>query len=94
MQCSWVKILYDENACEWKVIPLHLIFITFGQNFNFHSNLPYDAQLPVFPYFIEIFFTTGANTLLFPQSSPLYFILFFMVQQTYLNQEQANIFFQ
>ena len=39
LQCSWVKKLYDENFHEWKVIPLHLICITFGQNFKFHSNL-------------------------------------------------------
>ena len=39
LQCSWVKKLYDENFHEWKVIPLHLILITFGQNFKFHSNL-------------------------------------------------------
>ena len=45
LQCSWVKKLYDENFHEWKVIPLHLIRITFGQIFKFHSNLTYDAKL-------------------------------------------------
>ena len=46
LQCSWVKKLHDGNFNEWKVIPLHLICITFGQNFKFHSNLSYDTKLP------------------------------------------------
>ena len=29
LNCSWVKKLYDENFSKWKVIPLHLICITF-----------------------------------------------------------------
>ena len=66
VQRSWVKKLYDENCHEWKVIPLHLICITFGQILNVilisHTILNY---LPVFRYFIKIFFATGANTLLF-----------------------------
>ena len=52
LQCSWVKKLYDENFHEWKVIPLHLIRIIFGQNFKFHSNLSYDTKLLTsFPVF-------------------------------------------
>ena len=34
LQSSWVNKLYDENFHEWKVIPLHLIRITFGQNYD------------------------------------------------------------
>ena len=49
--------LYDENFHEWKVIPLHLICITFGQNFKFHSNLSYDANLLTsFPVLYENIF--------------------------------------
>ena len=56
LQCSWVKKLYDENFHEWKVIPLHLIRITFGQNFKFHSNL-YDTKLLTsFPVFYKNIF--------------------------------------
>ena len=57
LQCSWVKKLYDENFHEWKIIPLHLISITLGQNFKFHSNLPYDTKLLTsFPVFYENIF--------------------------------------
>ena len=57
LQCSWVKKLYDENFHEWKVIPLHLIRITFGQNFKFHSNLSYDTKLLTsFPVFYKNIF--------------------------------------
>ena len=45
LQCSWVKKLYDENFHEWKVILLHLICITFGQNLKCYSNLSYDTKL-------------------------------------------------
>ena len=57
LQSSWVKKLYDENFHEWKIIPLHLIRITFGQNFKFHSNLSYDTKLLTsFPVFYENLF--------------------------------------
>ena len=57
LQCSWVKKLHDENFHEWKVIPLHLICITFGQNFKFHSNLSYDTKLLTsFPVFYKNIF--------------------------------------
>ena len=79
LQCSWVKKLYDENFHEWKIIPLHLICITFGQNFKFHSKLSYGTELLTsFLYFIKIFFTTGANTLLFLQNFlPVLYPLFY-----------------
>ena len=55
LQCSWVKKLYDENFHELKVISLHLICITFDQNFKFHSNLSYDTKLLIiFPVFYKI----------------------------------------
>ena len=58
LQCSWVKKLYDENFHEWKAIPLHLICITFGQNFKFHSNVSYNTKLlkTSFPVFYENIF--------------------------------------
>ena len=57
LQCFWVKKLYDENFHEWKIIPLHLIRITFGQNFKFHSNLSYDTKLLTsFPVFYKNIF--------------------------------------
>ena len=68
LQCSLVKKLYDENFREWKVIPLNLIRITYGQNFKFHSNLSYDTKLPTsFPVFYKNIFRTKyfKNTLLF-----------------------------
>ena len=49
--------LFDEHFHEWKVIPLHLICITFGQNFKFHSNLSYDTKLLTsFPVFYKNIF--------------------------------------
>ena len=41
LQCSWIKILYDDNFHERKLIPLHLIKSTFGINFRFHFNLDF-----------------------------------------------------
>ena len=78
LQCSWVKKLYDENFHKWKVIPLYLIRITFGQNFKSHSNLSYDTKLlTIFLYFTKIFFATRANTLLFLQTSVAVFYSLF-----------------
>ena len=76
LQCFWVKKLYDENFHKRKVIPLHLICITFDQHFKFPSNISYDAYLPVFLYFTEIFFTTGTNTLFLQSSLPVFYPLF------------------
>ena len=57
LQSFWVKKLYDENFHEWKIIPLHLIRITFGHNFKNHSNLSYDTKLLTsFPVFYNNIF--------------------------------------
>ena len=57
LQCSWVKKLFDGNVHEWKVVPLHLIRITFSQKFKFHSNLSYDTKLLTsFPVFYKNIF--------------------------------------
>ena len=39
LQCSWVKILYDDSFHAWKVILLFLIKNYLGKNVLFHSNL-------------------------------------------------------
>ena len=77
LQCSWVKKLYDENFHELKVISLHLICITFDQNFIliFHMILNY---LSFFLYFIK-YRKDGVNTLLLLQSSLPVLIHFFIV---------------
>ena len=97
LQCSWVKKLYDKNFHEWKVIPLHLIRITFGQNFKFHSNFSCDTRLLTsFLYFIKIFFASGANTLLFLQICfPVFYLLFYgtiKISQSPQRQYISNIF--
>ena len=38
LQCSWIRRLYDNNFHEWKLIPLHLITMSFGSKFKFNSN--------------------------------------------------------
>ena len=39
LQCSWIKLLYDNNSHNWKVIPLHMITQKLRKKFLFHSNL-------------------------------------------------------
>ena len=39
LQCFWIRRLYDNNFHEWKLIPLHLIALSFGSKFKFHSNV-------------------------------------------------------
>ena len=39
LQCSWIRRLYNDNFHEWKLIPLHLITMSFGSKFKFHSNV-------------------------------------------------------
>ena len=57
LQCSWVKKQFDENFHEWKVIPLHLIYITFRENLKFQSNLSYNTKLLTsFPVFYKNIF--------------------------------------
>ena len=35
LQCSWIRMLYDNHFHEWKLIPLHLITMSFGSKLNF-----------------------------------------------------------
>ena len=39
LQCSWIRRLHDNNFHEGKLIPLHLIAMSFGSKFTFHSNV-------------------------------------------------------
>ena len=39
LQCSWIRRLYDNHFHEWKLIPLHLITMSFGSKPKFHSNV-------------------------------------------------------
>ena len=39
LQCSWIRRLYNDNFHEWKLIPLHLITMSFGSKFKFHSSV-------------------------------------------------------
>ena len=96
LQFSWVKKKYNENFHEWNLIPFHLIFITFGQNFKFHPNLLYDAKLlasfPVFYKNILRYWTqhfTVSPEL--PSCHPVSYPLFYDTTKM-LNQQQANIF--
>ena len=72
LQCSWVKKLYDEDFYECKIIPFHLICITLGQNFKFHSNLSYDTKLLTsFPVFYKnIFCYWSQHFTVFPDLPP------------------------
>ena len=38
LHCFWIR-LYDNNFDEWKLIPLHLIAMSSGSKFKFHSNV-------------------------------------------------------
>ena len=61
LQCSWVRRLYDKNFHPWKVIPLYLIEMHFGKNFNFHPNLDLrNFSLKIFSkYYQEIIYRWG-----------------------------------
>ena len=37
LQCSWIRRLYDDFFHEWKLVLLHLITMSFGSKFKFHS---------------------------------------------------------
>ena len=53
-QCSWIKILFDDNYHDWKIIPFFLINRHFGKNFHFHPNLSLNLSLvDSFPEFYK-----------------------------------------
>ena len=45
IQCSWIKILYDDLFHEWKIIPLYLISKTFAKSFISPSNFSFKKNL-------------------------------------------------
>ena len=45
LQCSRVKKLYNRNAHDWKLIPMHVINNVFGKKFIFNSNLNFEISL-------------------------------------------------
>ena len=55
LQSSGIKKLFDENFHDWKIIPLHIIHISLGKKFVFHSNLKVNKKLTkCFPkYYVE-----------------------------------------
>ena len=65
LQYSWIKILFDRNFHDWKIIPLHIIHKSLGKMFVFHSNLKVNKKLTkCFPkYYREIINTWGSKLL-------------------------------
>ena len=91
--------MHDENFHKWKVIPLHLICLIFGQDFKFHSNLSYDTKLLTsFPVFYKnIFRYWSQNFTVSPEllSSILCtFYGMYKYKYTYKNLNQQPIYFK
>ena len=63
LQCSWIRILYNNSFHEWKLIPLFLIKNSLGSSFKFHSNLFFKRnKIKFFPSFYkEIFLYWNKN---------------------------------
>ena len=56
---------YDNNFHEWKLIPLHLITMSFGSKFKFHSNVIFKtSSLKNFYRSTEIFLLIGRHIFL------------------------------
>ena len=65
LQCSLIRILYDENFHPWKVISLYLIEMHFGKNFKFHPNLDLKYfSLKIFPKNCQEIIIDGVNVYL------------------------------
>ena len=39
LRCSWIRRLYNNNFHVWKLILQHLMTMSFGSKFKFHSNV-------------------------------------------------------
>ena len=62
LPCSLVKILYNDNHHNWKLVPLYFINKYFGKNFHFHSNLYLNlALVDSFPEFYKQIFINWSN---------------------------------
>ena len=56
---------YNNNFHEWKLIPLHLIKMSFGSKFKFHSNVIFKtSSLKNFYRSAEIFLLIGRHIFL------------------------------
>ena len=57
LQCSWIKILYDNSSHPWKIIPSHVTDTYLGKSLEFHSNLCIPTnKIKRFPiYYKQIF---------------------------------------
>ena len=71
LQCSWIRILYDENFHEWKIIPSYLIKTIFFKNFKFHPCLdPSKRSLKNTPNFYKEMITSWVKCLSYSPSLP------------------------
>ena len=71
LQCSWIRILYDENFHEWKIIPSYLIKTIFFKNFKFHPCLdPSKRSLKNTPNFYKEMITNWVKCLSYSPSLP------------------------
>ena len=56
LQCSSIKILYNDSFHEWKLISLKLIKKLFGDDLKFYSNLSFNkSYVRIFHDFTKIF---------------------------------------
>ena len=69
--------LFDEHFHEWKVIPLHLICITFGQYLKSYSSLSYNAKL-LFPLFYKNVFRYWSHHCTVSPDLPFCILLIFL----------------
>ena len=54
MQCSWIKILFEDDFHDWKVVPRFLIGKHLGKNFKFRNNVDINNDiLSKFPSFYQ-----------------------------------------
>ena len=45
IQCSWVKMLFEDDFLDWKVIPLSLVGKHLSENFKFHNNIDLNKDI-------------------------------------------------
>ena len=66
LQRSWIQRLYNNNFHEWKLIPQHLIALSVGSKFKFHSNVVvfFLNHLKNFYRSTEIFLLIGRHVFL------------------------------
>ena len=71
LQCSCMKMLFDNNFHQWKLIPLYLICQYLGKSFKPHSNLEVSHSiLCKFPKFYKEIFIRWGKHLSTPATLP------------------------